>query len=100
MNSGRILIKISRISAWLLLSFMVIFLVSGYAWVNRIIMPIQLARWMHTELDLFLVVFLLIHVLISTKFTLARWRIGHGKVVSVVLVIIGLAAFWMVLLIR
>jgi hypothetical protein len=79
---------------------MVIFLISGYAWVNGTIMPIQLARWMHTELDLFLVVFLLIHVLISTKFTLARWRVGHGEVVNIVLIIIGIAAFWMVLLIR
>lgn len=84
----------------MLLVFMVIFLISGYAWVNRTIMPIQLARWMHTELDLFLVVFLLIHVLISTKFTLARWRVGHGEVVNIVLIIIGIAAFWMVLLIR
>lgn len=100
MNSGRLLIKVSRISAWLLLALMVIFLLSGYAWVNRIIMPIELARWMHTELDLLLVVLLLVHVLISIKFTLARWRVGHGKVVNIVLIIIGIAAFWMVLLIR
>lgn len=79
---------------------MVIFLVSGYAWVNRIIMPLQLARWMHTELDLYLVALLLVHVLISTKFTLARWRVGSGRIVNAVLIIIGIAAFWMVLLIR
>jgi len=100
LNSGRILVKTNRICAWLLLAFMVIFLVSGYAWVNRIIMPLQLARWMHTELDLYLVVLLLVHVLISAKFTLARWRIGHGRIVNAVLIIIGIAAFWMVLLIR
>lgn len=100
MNSGRILIKINRICAWLLLIFMVIFLVSGYAWVNRSIMPVQLAIRMHTRLDLFLVALLLTHVLISTKFTLRRWRVGHGMIVNILLVIIGTAAFEIVLLIR
>jgi hypothetical protein len=68
--------------------------------VNGTIMPIQLARWMATELDLFLVVFLLIHVLISTKFTLARWRVGHGEVVNIVLYNNRNSSLLMVLLIR
>ncbi len=79
---------------------MVIFLVSGYAWVNRTIMPVQLARWMHTELDLFLVSFLLVHVLISAKFTLSRWRVARGRAVDIALIIIGIIAFWTVLMIR
>lgn len=100
MNYGRFLVKINRICAWLLLIFMVIFLVSGYAWVNRSIMPVQLAIWMHTRLDLFLVALLLVHVLISTKFTLKRWQVGHGRIVNILLIIIGIAALWTVLLIR
>jgi hypothetical protein len=100
LNYGRFLIKISRISAWLLLIFMVLFLVSGYAWVNRSIMPVQLAVWMHTRLDLFLVILLLLHVLISTKFTLKRWRVGHERIVNILLIIVGVAALWTVLLIR
>ena len=100
MNYGRFLVKINRICAWLLLVFMVVFLVSGYAWVNRSIMSVQLAIWMHTRLDLFLVVLLLSHVLISTKFTLSRWRVGHSRMVNILLVIIGIAALWTVLLIR
>ncbi len=100
MNSGRFLIKINRICAWLLLGFMVVFLVSGYAWVNREIMPVQLAIWMHTRLDLFLVALLLMHVLISAKFTLKRWHVRNGRIVNILLVIIGIAAFWTVILIR
>jgi hypothetical protein len=99
-NSGRLLVKLNRICAWLLLIFMVIFLVSGYAWYNRTLMPLQMARNMHTQLDLALVFFFLVHVLISSKFTLARWRVGHGRTVNVLLILIGIAAFWLVLLIR
>ena len=100
MNTGRLLIKVNRISAWILLVFMGIFLVSGYAWSNRILISLRLARWMHTELDLYLVIFLLIHILISAKFTVARWRIGHGRIVNIILLLVGIAAFIGVLIIR
>lgn len=94
------LVKLNRICAWLLLIFMVIFLVSGYAWINRSLMPLQMARYMHTELDLYLVFFFLVHVLISSKFTLARWKVGHGRIINALLILTGIAAFWLVLLIR
>jgi hypothetical protein len=100
LNYGRFLVKINRICAWLLLIFMVVFLVSGYAWANRSIMPVQLAVWMHTRLDLFLVILLLLHVLTSTKFALKRWRVGHERIVNILLIIVGVAALWTVLLIR
>jgi hypothetical protein len=100
LNSGRLLLKINRLSAWLLLIFMIIFLISGYAWYNRVIMPLQQARYMHTQLDLLLVFFFLVHVLISARFTLARWRVGHGRIVSALLMIIGAAFFWFILSIR
>jgi hypothetical protein len=79
---------------------MIIFLISGYAWSNRIILPLQQAKFMHTELDLFLVFFFLTHVLISIRFALARWRVGHGRMVSVLLVLIGIVSFWIVHSIR
>jgi len=98
LNIGRLFVKINRISAWMLFLFMIIFLISGYAWTNRIIM--QQAKYMHTNLDLFLVFFFLVHVLISARFTLARWRVGHGRLVSGLLIAVGIAAFWIVLSIR
>jgi hypothetical protein len=84
----------------MLLIFMIIFLISGYAWSNRIILSLQQAKFMHTELDLYLVFFFLMHILISVRFALARWRIGHGRIVSVLLILIGVVSFGMVLSIR
>ena len=55
---------------------------------------------MHTELDLFLVFFFLVHVLISIRFALARWRVGHGQMVNLLLIAIGILSFWFVLSIR
>lgn len=100
MKTARIIVKINRISAWMLLILMIIFLVSGYAWSNRTIMSLQSARYMHTQLDLFLVFFFLVHALISIRLTLARWRVGHGQVVNALLATIGVISFWLVLSIR
>lgn len=40
------------------------------------------------------------HVLISARFTLSRRRLGHRRIADIVLIIIGVAAFWAVLFIR
>jgi hypothetical protein len=77
---------------------MIIFLISGYAWNNGILLPLHQAKHMHTELDLYLVFFFLVHVLISTKFTLARWRVGHERLVNLLLIAIGAICFWFILL--
>ena len=100
MEFGRILVKINRISAWMLLIFMIIFLISGYAWWNDVLLPLRTARAMHTELDLFLVFFFLVHALISIRFSLVRWRVGHGQIVNLLLLATGIGAFWFVLSIR
>jgi hypothetical protein len=39
---------------------MIIFLVSGYAWVDHIIVPVQQAKYLHTQLDIYLVFFFLV----------------------------------------
>lgn len=100
MNRGRLLIKINRISAWLLLVFMILFLISGYAWWNRILIPLNSAKYIHVNFDVFLVFFFLVHVLISIRFSLARWRLGHGEAINLMLIIIGLASFGVILSIR
>jgi hypothetical protein len=84
----------------MLLIFMIIFLISGYAWYNRTLLPLQTAINMHTDLDLFLVFFFLTHVLISIRFALARWRVGHGRLVNGLLIAIGFLSFWFILSIR
>lgn len=97
MNVNRYLLKINRISAWMLLVLMILFLVSGYAWVDEIVMPVQQARWLHTQLDTYLVIFFLLHALISTKFALKRRKVRHEALVNISLSLIGLAAFVSVL---
>jgi hypothetical protein len=84
----------------MLLIFMIIFLISGYAWWNRTLLPLQQARYMHTQLDLYLVFFFLMHVLISIRFALARWRLGHEKLVNLLLIVAGILSFWFILSIR
>ncbi len=100
MNTGRLLVKINRFCAWMLLIFMIIFLISGYAWYNRTLLPLQQARYLHVELDLYLVVFFLVHVLISIRFALARWRVGRSWLTDVLLIGIGILSFWFILIIR
>jgi hypothetical protein len=100
LNTGRLLVKINRFSAWMLLIFMIIFLISGYAWSHKILLPLQMAKNMHTELDLFLVLFFLLHSLIGIRFALARWRVGHSRLVNVLLIAIGILSFWFILSIR
>jgi hypothetical protein len=84
----------------MLLIFMIIFLISGYAWSHKILLPLQMAKNMHTELDLFLVLFFLLHSLIGIRFALARLRVGHSRLVSVLLIAIGILSFWFILSIR
>jgi len=79
---------------------MIVFLISGYAWWNRTLLPLQQAIYMHTNLDLFLVFFFLVHVLISIRFTLARWRVGHAQIVDLLLIVIGILSFLSVISIR
>jgi hypothetical protein len=94
------LVKIRRISGWVLLVLMVIFLVSGYSMLNRILLPSPLARYLHFELDLLLVIFFLAHVLTSTRFALARWKVHPTRTLDAMLFLIGVLAFWMVLQVR
>jgi divalent metal cation (Fe/Co/Zn/Cd) transporter len=84
----------------MLLIFMILFLISGYAWWNRILLPLRDAIYIHTSLDIFLVFFFLVHVLISIRFALARWRVGHGRMVNLLLIIIGVLSFGAILSIR
>jgi len=92
--------RIERISAWLLLIFIVIYIVSGYAWSNRIIMPLYLARYLHTALDIYMIPLFLAHVLIGTKFTLKRHGIHHDRAIDLALLSIGVVSYALALMIR
>lgn len=93
---NRLLHRINRISAWALFVLMIAYIVTGYAWSERIIMSPREAIYWHTNLDLYLVFFFLVHVLISARFALRRHGVKH-RLVSSALLILGLVAFMAVL---
>ncbi len=96
MKTNRLLHRVNRICAWVLLVLMIAYIVTGYAWSERIIMSSREAMYWHTSLDLYLVFFFLVHVLISAKFTLRRYGIKYGFV-NPGLFVVGLVAFVSVL---
>jgi len=97
---NRMLVKANRICGWLMLIFMVTYMISGYAWTNRILIPASSARYLHTALDIYMMPIFLAHVLISTKFTLKRWGYHHDGIVNSALLLIGALSYYLVLLIR
>jgi hypothetical protein len=100
LNINRFLIKINRISGWVLLVFITVYMVSGYAWTNRIIMPTTQARYLHSTLDIYMMPIFLAHVLISTKFALKRWGLRHDRLVNLALILAGAISYALVLMIR
>ncbi len=97
MKANRILIKINRLCAWALLILVIAYLISGYAWTKRIIMPVAMAREIHSSLDPYFMPVFLSHVLLSTRFALRRWRMRRSRIVDLALLIIGLAVYALVL---
>ena len=100
MRFNRILLKASRISAWILLIFMILYIVTGYAWSNHILMNVSLARQLHTTMDVYMMPVFLTHVLISTKFMLKRHGIHYDWLVNIVLLSVGIVSYLLVLSIR
>lgn len=90
------LVRINRICAWILLFLMVIFIVTGYAWHERVIMNPRQAAQIHTTLDPVLVLFFLIHVMISARSAFMRHGL-RGRAVDLLLLGTGLLSYIAVL---
>jgi len=88
---GKFLIKLNRFSAWLLLILIILFVISGYGITKQIIDPI-LATYLHNEiLPIFLFIFFIFHVSISTSYALRRWRIFRtSKSANIYAFVLGL----------
>jgi len=93
------LIKVNRISAWILLVLMAIYIITGYAWSDRIIMPLSAAVRIHTHLDTLLIPVFLIHTAIGTRFMLKRNRVGHQRLVDAALLSIAVISYALVLMV-
>ncbi|MBN1323866.1 MAG: hypothetical protein JW986_07720 [Methanotrichaceae archaeon] len=93
------LIKVNRISAWVLLVLMAIYIITGYAWSDRIIMSLREAVLIHTHLDLLLIPVFLVHAAIGTRLMLKRYRVGHQRLVDAALLSIALTSYALVLMV-
>jgi cytochrome b subunit of formate dehydrogenase len=71
------LLKTARVSAWLLLLLMLLYILTGFALCGKLgmgrLMNLQTALFIHQLFDWPLVAVFLIHVSITTYFTLRRW---------------------------
>lgn len=99
----KFLIKLNRFSAWVLLILIVLFIVSGYGMTKQIINPVSAAYLHNKLLPIFLFVFFVLHVSISSSYTLRRWKVfSTAKAANIYVLIFGLLLliifFWLYLL--
>lgn len=92
MKLDRFLFKLHRVVSWVLLPFMVVVAVSGYAYVRKIqFLHRGLAFNLHDTLDLPLLLLIVAHVVLAGRIELRRFKI-RGKAVDVLLLVLGIAA--------
>ena len=89
--------KINRAIVWVLLSFMILLIVTGYGLTkpNLIysltggLVDYWAALHLHTLLDVPLLILLLIHVIIEIKFSLMRWGFKKQKLLNLLMFMLG-----------
>lgn len=90
MKVDRLLYKVHRLISWILIPFMVIVVVSGYAYVRKIqFLHRGFAFELHDTLDLPLVLLILAHVVLALRFELMRFKI-KGRIVDGILLVLGI----------
>lgn len=89
MKVNRLLYKVHRIISWVLVPFMIIVVVSGYAYIRKIrILNRGLAYDLHNTFDLPLLLLLVAHVVLGARYELMRFKI-KGRAVDAVLLLLG-----------
>lgn len=90
MKINRLLFKLHRIISWVLVPFMTVIVLSGYAYTRKIqFIHRGRAFDLHDTLDLPLIVLLVAHVMLAARFELMRFKI-KGKIVDVLLLGLGI----------
>ena len=91
------LIKLNRIFVWFLLLFMILLVITGYAlakpglisYLTGGLINYQNAAYLHTLLDVPLLIFLLVHVVIEVKFSLTRWGFKSRGLLNLLMLLLG-----------
>lgn len=99
----KFLLKLNRFSAWILLILIILFIISGYGMTKQIIDPVFATQLHNNILPVFLFVFFVIHVAISSSYALRRWKIfKDSKSANIYAFVLGLILlilfFWLYLL--
>ena len=89
--------KANRVVVWVLLLFMILLIVTGYALTKPAliisltggILDYQTAFYLHTLLDVPLFVLLLLHVIIEIKFSFMRWGFKNQKLLNLLMLALG-----------
>jgi cytochrome b subunit of formate dehydrogenase len=76
-NVNTVLIKTVRVTGWLLLPLIVLYLVSGYVWGARVEEPswmrLETAAKLHSNMDIPLIILLIGHIVPSVYLAVGRW---------------------------
>ena len=90
MKVNRLLFKVHRFISWLLVPFMIIVAVSGYAYVRKVkFLHRGLAFQLHDTLDLPLFLLIVAHVVLAARFELMRFKV-KGRIVDGLLLVLGI----------
>jgi cytochrome b subunit of formate dehydrogenase len=100
------LLKFDRILTWVSLVLLIILVITGYGIVNpKVISELTggiltrpLSLYLHTTLDVPVLVLLMFHVLIQLRFALMRWRVKDGVPLNAFIIILGLFSTVLILL--
>ena len=91
------IIKLNRALVWILLLLMILLVITGYAltkpnlinYLTGGVIDYRNAVYLHTLLDLPLLIFLLVHVIIEIKFSLIRWGFKSRKLLNLLMLLLG-----------
>lgn len=89
--------RINRLIVWLLLAFMILLTVTGYGLTKPNLMysltggliDYWTAQYLHSLLDMPLLLLLLVHVVIEIKFSFTRWGFKSRKLLKVLMLLLG-----------
>jgi hypothetical protein len=89
MKLDRILYRIHRYISWILVPFMIVVVVSGYAYTRDLtFLHRGYAYYLHETFDLPLFILLIAHVMLAARFELKRFKI-KGQITDILLLVIS-----------
>lgn len=90
------LLKISRLCAWSLIAFILLYIITGYGMTKSYLvyalfgMDRGLALKLHTYLTIPMMLAFICHTLISVRFAMIRWNVSNKNVLNLVFLALGI----------